>query len=301
MLNSVSQNFGVAMLTLGRYSWFTAGGGSPHSSFETITHDEHRLRRGALNPFFSKRSIVSIQDIIVDKIEKLCTLFRTHQGSTEPLNLRVAYSALTLDIISDYCFGASWNCLENDALANEWHHTLFDIFEKANLIMHFPWLLKAINLLPDSIAGPVINHHRVRYIRFDAVTWLMFIQNTRKYVGKILRHEDNPQTTRQNTIFHELRDSGLPPEEKSLMRLSDEGNILIGAGSETTGSTLAVISFHIINNPEVLQKLRTELHAVIPNVDSKVTWQQLEQLPYLVSMLIMLPYHLLMEVPDRSY
>jgi hypothetical protein len=106
---------------------------------------------------------------MVDKVEKLCTLFRRHITSAEPLNLRVAYSALTLDIISDVCFGASWNCLEDDALATEWYNTLNEVFENAMLGMHFPWLLKVINLLPDSLAGPVINHHRVISLRIHFV------------------------------------------------------------------------------------------------------------------------------------
>jgi hypothetical protein len=68
---------------------------------------------------------------------------------------------LTLDIISNYCFGESWNCLGNDKLATEWKITLDEVFEKASLIMHFPWILAAMNALPDSIAGPIIRHYRV--------------------------------------------------------------------------------------------------------------------------------------------
>jgi cytochrome P450 len=144
-----------------RYPWFTAGGGSPHSIFETNTHDLHRLRRGALNPFFSKRSIVSIEPIINDKIARLCALFRQQLSSQRPVELRLAFSSLTIDIISNYCFGESWNCLENDKLAKEWKTRLDDAFEKASLIMHFPWILAAMNALPDSITAPIIRHYRV--------------------------------------------------------------------------------------------------------------------------------------------
>jgi hypothetical protein len=144
-----------------RYPWFTAGGGSPHSIFETNAHDLHRLRRGALNPFFSKQSIISIEPIIYDKVSRLCALFRRHLSSQRPVELHQAFSSLTLDIISDYCFGKSWNCLENDKLAKEWKVTLDDVFEKASLIMHFPWILAVMNALPDSIVAPIIRHYRV--------------------------------------------------------------------------------------------------------------------------------------------
>jgi len=70
-----------------------------------------------------------------------------------------------------------------------------------------------------------------------------------------------------------------------LERLADEGNILIGAGSETTALILAVLSFHLVSNPDVLAKLRKELETVMPDPNTPITWQQLEQLPYLVSLL----------------
>lgn len=75
-------------------------------------------------------------------------------------------------------------------------------------------------------------------------------------------------------------------QEKTLERLSDEGNILIGAGSETTAQILAVLSYHLISNPGILAKLREELETVMPDLNTPIKWQQLERLPYLVSLLI---------------
>ena len=63
----------------------------------------------------------------------------------------------------------------------------------------------------------------------------------------------------------------------------DEGFILVGAGGETTAQTLAVLSFHLLKNPEVLKRLRAELVEAMPDSSISISWQQLEQLPYLVS------------------
>jgi hypothetical protein len=46
-----------------------------------------------------------------------------------------------------------------------------------------------------------------------------------------------------------------------------------------------VLSFHLVSNPDVLAKLRKELETVMPDPNTPITWQQLEQLPYLVSLL----------------
>jgi len=86
----------------------------------------------------------------------------------------------------------------------------------------------------------------------------------------------------QRTIFEELRDSDLEPEEKSASRLADEALILVAAGSETTSVTLAVLTFYLLTTPQVLQKLTTELDAAIPDAQSPPPLQELEHLPYLV-------------------
>ncbi len=84
------------------------------------------------------------------------------------------------------------------------------------------------------------------------------------------------------TIFEELCDSDLPPQEKTIERLMDEGFILIGAGGESTAQTLTVLTFHLLNNPEIVLELRAELDKVMPDPESSVSWQTLEQLPFMV-------------------
>ena len=66
------------------------------------------------------------------------------------------------------------------------------------------------------------------------------------------------------TVFHALLESDLPPEEKSSWRLWQEGQTIIGAGSETTANTLSVIHFHLLDNPDALSKLRAELQEALP-------------------------------------
>ncbi|KAA8563986.1 hypothetical protein MFRU_025g00110 [Monilinia fructicola] len=243
-----------------KYPWFVSGSGSPGSAFETIGHDLHRLRRNAVNPFFSKRSINATEPIIKSQISLLSDIFHSHFLSATPVDLRVAFSSLTLDIISDYCYGRSFGALTNKDLAETWSNTLSQIMSKTTFIMHFPIIFKIMKSLPDSLAGPVLRHHR----------------NSRKLVTRILNHEDTG--SRQNTIFHELRDSDLLPlQEKTVNRLADDGNILIGAGGETTAQTLAVLFYHLLENPKLLSTVRDE----ISTVDEDITWAKLERLPFL--------------------
>jgi cytochrome P450 len=75
----------------------------------------------------------------------------------------------------------------------------------------------------------------------------------------------------------------MPPQERTLDRLGDEGTTIIFAGTETTARALSVGMFHILNDKAILNKLREELDT-LPNVSNGVySHTQLEKLPYLVS------------------
>jgi len=84
------------------------------------------------------------------------------------------------------------------------------------------------------------------------------LQDARRQVETVLARKRDLEKTHK-TIFEKLRDSALPPQEKPIERLTDEGFIHVGSGGETTAQTLAVLSFHLLNNPPVLKKLQAEL------------------------------------------
>ena len=86
-----------------------------------------------------------------------------------------------------------------------------------------------------------------------------------------------------STVFHTLLESNLPEEEKSLERLWQEAQLIIGAGTDTVANALTVTTFHVLNNQEILARLRMELEDAIPDRDGPVKLLIVEQLPYLVS------------------
>ena len=85
----------------------------------------------------------------------------------------------------------------------------------------------------------------------------------------------------QRTVFNELMDSTLPPEELSISRLQDEAVSLIGAGIESTRWTRTLACYHILDNPSILERLQQELHGIIPDLAKPVPLSQLENSPYL--------------------
>ena len=107
-------------------------------------------------------------------------------------------------------------------------------------------------------------------------------QDLANQVTKVLEGKNiKQQTWSHPTIFHELiQTSDLPPEEKTLPRLVNEGQAVVAAGQVTTTHYLNTIVYHILANPEILSELKAELEQAMP--DGHVSsLNQLEKLPYL--------------------
>jgi len=68
-----------------------------------------------------------------------------------------------------------------------------------------------------------------------------------------------PSNTQYRTIFHEILNSKLPPEENTLARLGDEASVTLAAGTLTTSWTLSVALYYLLKSPSILKNLKTEL------------------------------------------
>jgi cytochrome P450 len=86
------------------------------------------------------------------------------------------------------------------------------------------------------------------------------------------------------TLFHELLQQKYVPDiEKSVSHLVQEAQIVVSAGTETASWFLSVITFHLLSNSSILQRLRNELCEAIPDPDKMIPVEKLEQLPYLTA------------------
>ena len=77
---------------------------NPAQAIGTQDHDLHRVRRSALNLYFSKKAVQDLVPSIQQVIEKLCDRLRQAAESGEILNMKYFFNAATLDIITEYCF-----------------------------------------------------------------------------------------------------------------------------------------------------------------------------------------------------
>ena len=261
---------------LDKYRWWTNLAGADGSGFSTVPHELHRIRRGAIAPFFSARSVSQLEPMLKGMIEKLCARFDSIAKSGEIVRLDAAFMALTMDIICRYAFASDRGYLDKPDFELKWKETILGAFEGGALGRQFPWMLPFMKKLPLSVVekvNPVVAH---------LFTWQALVKDA---VIPILEEpmETRGKEGKNKTIFHTLRDSDLPEEEKTLQRLCDEGEILTGAGSDTTASALTRTLFYLKWVPETLVKLRKELDTLVVDRGSIPSWNELQGLPYLVS------------------
>lgn len=76
----------------------------------------------------------------------------------------------------------------------------------------------------------------------------------------------------QKTVFAALLESGLPSAELTLTRLQHDAISLVGARIETTKRALSLGSYHILNNPAILARLREEWFQRFRIQKSRLHW-----------------------------
>lgn len=77
--------------------------------------------------------------------------------------------------------------------------------------------------------------------------------------------------------------SNLSDLEKSYKRMAQEGFSVLTASGDTIARTLTAAIYYLLANPEYLGRLRDELDSVMPDPNTLVHLQSLENLTWFVS------------------
>ena len=118
----------------------------------TVSHDLHRIRRAAIDPYFSKRSVLKLESVIDAKIARLCEVIESFREKREPMNLTNCLLATTTDIITEYAFADCHNLLDSEELSNKWEDTITCIMKNTALINHYGWLPRVMESVPRGIS-----------------------------------------------------------------------------------------------------------------------------------------------------
>ncbi|KAH6693344.1 putative cytochrome P450 [Leptodontidium sp. MPI-SDFR-AT-0119] len=248
-----------------KYPWFVRLFGMTQGSLATIDHDHHRLRRNAINPFFSKTNVRKLEPVIQSNVSKLMTRLEKLEDTGELVNLNIVFSAFTSDIIIEYAFGESQHYLDKEDFNLDFFFMIDSIHHIGAAAKQFGWLLPVVLSIPEFIITRVDRG-------------MAAFAKMQKKIGLIISETKTGNHKEKSiaTIFHDVLSSNLPDSEKSPDRLYQEGQTFIAAGTETTAWCLTVITFYLFSNPSIMSMLRAELKEA--KASSGV---ELEKLPYL--------------------
>ena len=255
-----------------------AGFAVPSSVAATVDHVHHRSRRGYMNPYFSKRSIVGMESMIHERISTLCGRLEETNKEGSMISLDKAFSAMTADIITNRFYGFHYDYLSRKDLK----FPVRDAFLGVSLIFHLarfaPALVRSLKKLPISV---------IRYILPSVADFLALQDEIKDNITTTLEKQSLSEAASKSVIIEALGDQRIPPEERTLKRLLDEGTVIIFAGTETSSRALAVGMFYLLNNKSLITRLRAELATLPDQPDENLTLQQLEPLPFLVGFLVL--------------
>ncbi|KAI0544657.1 cytochrome P450 [Xylaria curta] len=247
------------------------------SMFDTFDATLHRKRRAAVASPFSKQAIRALEPAISDIINNFVARLERLAGTGTVVEMHSFWNSLTQEVIGQYCFGAH----KMSDLREGGDEAQFiqpdHIIENAHAWGRmFPWLFDIIEKIPMSVLA-LYDKRLSGADKFDKEIGDQIVQ---------VLQSDQPHVGIKN-VFHEMRDSKhLLPEDKQFSYYRREAGSFIGAGTETTAGALTTLTYFVLANPEILQRLREELQTVMPigQKDLPPT-STLEGLPYLTGII----------------
>ncbi|KAK6497728.1 hypothetical protein TWF481_012131 [Arthrobotrys musiformis] len=252
----------------------------------------HKARRGLISPYLSKTSVQKLDDNIVKHVKKFievisptpkvlgenCERLRKEVviKPGDGVNMVNLLRRLTGDVISEYGYSESFGLLSSDK--NIWH-----IQPIADSVAILPWLSFAWPVAYIMAAIPKWVLMNVVPREFRGFTELEY--NLGEQVDEYIRNPNAAKAkTTNKTIFEALLEGD---EEVKLSRsaLVGDAMVLIGAGTETTATTLAEAMYNACIYPELQVRLRQEILNAFPNKDDEITVAKAEKVEYITAFL----------------
>ncbi|EPE25795.1 Cytochrome P450 [Glarea lozoyensis ATCC 20868] len=253
-----------------KYHWYYKFVGSSDAAFGTSDHEKHRIRRKAQQGYFTLGAVAKFEPVLANITGKLCQRLQEFKETRQPVNLSNVFRSLATDVVTEFSFHKSYGLLEQPDFAAAFHKTLRDFPEIGLWHRHFGIILDLMDLMPR---------------------WLDIGVRTKEIVAAYMRggtkQSSDAQVYERSNVIHQMLDSPeLPVKDKTEFRLALEVRTFVGAGTETTGNTLVVMTYHLLANPDMAMKLKMELRAAQRASLKPLTYQQLAKLSYLSSVIL---------------
>ncbi|KXJ93358.1 cytochrome P450 [Microdochium bolleyi] len=252
-----------------------ANGADAQSVFTTFDHDVHRIRRVPIAKFFSNAMIERLEGEVAENVDKLTAKMLAEAGKG-PLDAATAYSCFSSDTISSYCFGEPFGLLDQKGWTPNFREATLAVLKPVFWFRFFPSLSRLA----------MLGEHFVDYLPADAALLIGTITRTLpSYVHKARSDLNAGIQYDRPTIIADLLRSDLEESEKTTKMLVDNAMAVVGAGTETTSWALAVITYHLLTKPDLMNRLHKEVSGLVKDPSKLPDWKALEELPFLTAVI----------------
>jgi len=245
-------------------NFYTAPPGGVHSII-TADHEHHMHIRRLVSHAFSEKALRDQEPLMKVYVDLLINRLKDKAKNEEVVDVVSWYNWTTFDLVGDLTFGEPFNCLK-DAMYHPWVDLLFSSVKVGAFFAaaaYFPGGLELLKLLVPKEEMKKRDEH-MEYTT-DKVKRRLAAQTDRAdFMSSILHHNEKKAMTEAeiiSTAWH-----------------------LIIAGSETTATLLSGATFHLLRNPETMQKLKDEVRSAFQTEDD-ITLARVNGLTYMLAVL----------------
>ncbi|KAK4073143.1 uncharacterized protein Triagg1_5423 [Trichoderma aggressivum f. europaeum] len=226
--------------------------------------DHHRFRR-ALLPAFSNDALARQEPLLNSYVEQLINqLRRIAKSDNSAADISKWYTMTTFDIFGELAYGESFNGLATGKV--------------------HPWIRALSNM-----------KYLVPLLVFPSISWiLILLLTTAEQRGSLAEHQQRSMELTYKRIKNKeiqergdimtfvLREHG---EDHGLTdyEMACNADIIISAGSETTGTAMTGITYYMLRNPEKMARCVDEIRSTFETEESINFKETTTKLPYLTA------------------
>ncbi|KAK3342210.1 putative cytochrome P450 [Lasiosphaeria hispida] len=229
--------------------------------------DEHARLRKALSNGFSDKALRSQESRIRRHVDLLMLRLRQSsrgEGGARSLDIAKWYNWIAFDVVGDLVFAEPFGCLER----REYH----------------PFVELIVGTIKGGTVLVALNHLGMQ--------WLMHVMwhaGVGKLVARLrgLLREKLESRMEARVEMEDLFEGFMRCREEwglDMERLQSNAMVLVAAGSETTATLLAGVTYLLMSNPEAMAKLKAEIRNAFNSAD-EITIASASRLPYMLACL----------------
>ncbi|KAL2192904.1 cytochrome P450 [Corynascus similis CBS 632.67] len=242
--------------------WFVTPANGIYGINSAAAHEDHRRYRALFAPAFSERALKSQEPLFRSHVNLLVAkLSEAVEGGQPVVDMAKLFQLTTFDIMGELTFGKSLGQLDTTTYSH-WVRAVFDSIRAipiAQLIQYYPLLQAIFDLVePQSIRDMKYNHFRFSADRVDR---------------RLERGSDKPDIW--NLVLSAQDDKKLSLEE-----MYCHADVFMLAGSETTGTAMAGLTYYLLTNQDKLALLTHEIRSRFQKEEA-ITMESTAPLKYL--------------------